>query len=133
MSGEKEIAVFFSWQSDLPKGLTTSAIRKAMRGAASELEDGQDLRFKLQEATSNTPGSPYIPGEIERKIRLCDIFVADITTVVTRFLKMKVLTPLEPIRMRRPGTSVSACSIWPVLGAFRALILASVSPTVPTI
>jgi hypothetical protein len=73
--------VFFSWQSDLSQGPTTRAIRAALRTASSEVEAKQSIDITLEEATSNTPGSPYIPYALAEKIRRTDIFVADITTV----------------------------------------------------
>jgi hypothetical protein len=76
------VRIFFSWQSDLPQGPTTRAIRAALRAAASEVEAKHPVDVILEEATSNAPGSPYIPYELAEKIRKSDIFVADITTVV---------------------------------------------------
>ncbi|MEX2695822.1 hypothetical protein [Rhizobium mongolense] len=78
-----EITIFFSWQSDLPQGPTTKAIRKALREAFSEIEADHDVHLKLDEATRNVPGAANIPFEIARKIEAADIFVCDITTVAT--------------------------------------------------
>ncbi|WP_316171104.1 hypothetical protein [Bradyrhizobium sp. SZCCHNRI1058] len=78
----RTIRVFFSWQSDLPQGPTTRAVRAALRAASSEVESKHPVDLVLEEATSNTPGSPYIPYELAEKIRKSDIFVADITAVV---------------------------------------------------
>lgn len=77
----RQVRIFFSWQSDLPQASTTRAIRTALRAAASELEAEHPVNFSIEEATSNTPGSPYIPWALAEKIRQADIFVSDITTV----------------------------------------------------
>lgn len=77
----RPIRIFFSWQSDLAQGPTTRAIRAALRAASSEIESKHPVDIVLEEATSNTPGSPYIPYELAEKIRKSDIFVADITTI----------------------------------------------------
>jgi hypothetical protein len=77
----RKVRIFFSWQSDLPQAATTRAIRTALRAAAGELEAEQPVDFSIEEATSNTPGSPYIPWALAEKIRQADIFVSDITTV----------------------------------------------------
>lgn len=39
------------------------------------------MRLIVEEATTGNSGSPYIPGALAEKIRKCDIFVRDITTV----------------------------------------------------
>lgn len=77
------IRIFFSWQSDLPPGSTTAAIRAALKVAASKLEGESTIRITLDEATRGVPGSPYIPFVLAEKIRAADIFVGDITTVAT--------------------------------------------------
>lgn len=78
----RAIRVFFSWQSDLDQALTSRAIRGALRAALTDLEAKHPVDLLLEEATSNTPGSPYIPFELAEKIRKSDVFVGDITTVV---------------------------------------------------
>ncbi len=83
MTPVKEITVFFSWQSDLPQGPTTKAIRKALRDAFSEIEAEHDFHLKLDEATRKVSGAANIPFEIARKIEAADIVVCDITTVAT--------------------------------------------------
>ncbi len=53
-----------------------------MRTASNEIEAKHSVDITLDEATSNSAGSPYIPYELAEKIRKADIYVADITTVV---------------------------------------------------
>ncbi len=92
MTGNKKINVFFSWQSDLDAALTTRAIKKALNDVAFAMGD-VDIDVKIIEATSNSPGSPYIPGEIARKIHKSDVFVADITPITESTASKKCPNP----------------------------------------
>lgn len=77
-----KLNVFYSWQSDLPKGTTSSAIRTCIKKAIPEIEGKfEDLVISLTEATSNDPGTPDIAERILHKIDECDVFIADITTI----------------------------------------------------
>jgi hypothetical protein len=78
----KTVRIFFSWQSDLNQEVTTRAIRAALRAAMTAVENDYPVDITLEEATSNVPGSPYIPYALADKISKADIFVGDITTVV---------------------------------------------------
>lgn len=74
--------IFFSWQSDLPEAETTRVIRKAIKKARSKIENNfENVNINIEEATSNTPGSPDIPKIIFEKILLSDIFICDVTTI----------------------------------------------------
>lgn len=73
--------IFFSWQIDLPIAVSTSLIRRCLKDAASELESEREMSISVEEATTGSEGSPYIPDELAEKIRKCDIFVGDVTTV----------------------------------------------------
>jgi len=74
--------IFYSWQSDLPKTTNLTGIRQCLRVAVNNLEsEYEDLRFELEEATRNMPGSPNIPETIFAKISNCDIFICDLTTI----------------------------------------------------
>lgn len=74
--------IFFSWQSDVAPNATTRAIRQAATAAAATATEKHGELVNVVEATSNSPGSPYIPGELARKIQNSDIFIGDITTIV---------------------------------------------------
>lgn len=77
-----DFTVFYSWQSDLPDGTNRQAIRSALRVASNKVEtETTALRVVLDEATRGEPGSPNIPATILEKIRSCDVFVCDITTI----------------------------------------------------
>ena len=62
----QKLKVFFSWQSDLKKEFTTKPIRRALKDAVSAMDD-DDVDLYISESTSNSPGSPFIPGEIAKK------------------------------------------------------------------
>ncbi|MBP2149345.1 hypothetical protein [Xanthobacter flavus] len=75
------VRVFFSWQSDVLPEKTTNLVRKAIKLAAIKIEKDKNIFVEILEATTNSPGSPYVPYEIVRKIRECDVFIADVTPV----------------------------------------------------
>lgn len=84
MEREKQIKVFYSWQSDLPISTNRNLIRAALRAASSLLEAellDQGVNIVVDEATRNCPGSPDIPATILNKIEDADIFVCDISTI----------------------------------------------------
>ncbi|WP_055413814.1 TIR domain-containing protein [Nonlabens sp. YIK11] len=82
MIEENKVTIFYSWQSDLPKGTNQNAIRKALRSVANKLEDvTPETQIILDEATRNTSGSPNIPMTIFSKISSSDIFICDLTTI----------------------------------------------------
>lgn len=77
-----EFIVFYSWQSDLPDATNRQAIRSGLRVASNKLEsENPTMRVIVDEATRGAPGSPNIPATIMEKIRSCDVFVCDITTI----------------------------------------------------
>jgi hypothetical protein len=77
-----EFIVFYSWQSDLPDATNRQAIRSGLRVASNKLEsENSTVRVIIDEATRGAPGSPNIPATIMEKIRSCDVFVCDITTI----------------------------------------------------
>lgn len=77
-----EQKIFYSWQSDLPKGCNLNGIRQSLRNAANEIENNiENIRIELDEATRNTSGSPNIPLTIFDKIDSCDVFICDVTTI----------------------------------------------------
>src|SRR5713101_3413873 len=84
MGEPKTLRVFYPWQSDLPDATNRRAIRNALTSTSSALQErysAQDLRFVLDEATRDVPGSPSIPEEILQKIDASDIFVCDVTPI----------------------------------------------------
>ncbi|PHR71872.1 MAG: hypothetical protein COA67_05640 [Lutibacter sp.] len=94
MEIEKQITIFYSWQSDLPKQTNLNAIRQSIRSATNSVEDQiDDVVFKLDEATRNVPGSPNIPMTIFEKITKSDIFICDLTTINTDATDIQRKTP----------------------------------------
>jgi hypothetical protein len=75
----RPLTLFYSWQSDLPDLANRNGIRDALRGVRKAIKGEIDLL--VDEATRDTPGSPNIPNKIFEKIRACDVFVADVTTI----------------------------------------------------
>jgi hypothetical protein len=87
---KSKITIFYSWQSDLPKETNQNGIRLSIKSAIPLIEAMiDDLDITLDEATSNTPGSPYIPGKIVQKISKSDVFICDLTPIGESFDKKK--------------------------------------------
>lgn len=76
----KKLRLFYAWQSDLASTANRNGIRNALRAVAKSVRPC--VALTIDEATRDTPGSPNIPAKIMEKIRTCDLFVADVTTVV---------------------------------------------------
>lgn len=78
---EREITIFYSWQSDLPnsttRGLIQSSIEQAVRYTSHTTEVVADRD------TQGVFGSPDIVETIFSKINDCDIFIADVSAVTT--------------------------------------------------
>ena len=79
------IQIFYSWQTDTDAKYNNRLIQKALEQAIKRLEkDKADFRFKpiLDRAgDAKQAGSPNIVSLINKKVRTCDIFVADVTYV----------------------------------------------------
>ena len=93
MPEEKELIIFYSWQSDLPQITNQKAIRNALRFASSLIEETSDIRIVVDEATRGESGSPNIPVTILQKISICDIFVCDLTTINPEASEFNKKTP----------------------------------------
>lgn len=79
---DQKFVVFYSWQSDLPKKANQNFLRTALRTASTKFEDRvSNHSVEVDEATRGVPGSPNIPLTILEKIRTCDVFVCDISTI----------------------------------------------------
>jgi hypothetical protein len=75
--------IFFSWQSDLPSGVTRTFIEEALKRAASTVakEDTIDVEPVIDRDTTGVPGSPDISSTIIAKIDDAQAFVADVTII----------------------------------------------------
>ena len=79
------IQIFYSWQTDTDAKYNNYLIQKALKAAIERLEKKKaDSRFKPMLDRAGDPkqaGSPNVVTSINKKIRTCDIFVADVTYV----------------------------------------------------
>ncbi len=73
--------LFYSWQSDRPSELCRRFIDTALRTAAEALGGTIGVEIEVDSDTQNEPGTPPITETILRKIRECDAFVADMTSI----------------------------------------------------
>jgi len=81
MSDDLErLAVFFSWQSDLPASGNTSAIRSAIRRAADAIEAEGTVRIDLLDSPRGS-GAREIAVDLAEHILQCDVFIADVSIV----------------------------------------------------
>lgn len=111
-----QYTLFFSWQNDRKD--TRSVINAALREAKAALEaDGIEL--VVDQDTRNRTGKRNIDAEVLDKIRRCDIFLADLTPVVTyntpaldaltnslnaiQALSNKIQEPMAKIMVARPA------------------------------
>jgi len=76
---EKEVIVFYSWQSDLPGAENRYLISDAIEKAVKSLRD--TVEVVADRDTKDVMGSPNIEETIFNKINNCDIFVADVSLV----------------------------------------------------
>lgn len=75
----RRLIVFFSWQSDIPQN--HSKIKNGLEKACKRLSKELCCEVVYDESTCGEPGSPKIDDVVEKKIDLCDVFVADATPV----------------------------------------------------
>lgn len=94
MTTNKNLTIFYSWQSDLPFETNQRGISLCAENALLKLKEKEDhLIISLDEATRNETGSPDIPQTIFNKITNSDIFICDITTIDRDTLKRKTPNP----------------------------------------
>ena len=78
---EREIKVFYSWQSDLPNSTTRGLIQSSIEAAVRNMRD--TVEVTADRDTQGVYGFPDIVETIFSKIDDCDIFVADVSVVTT--------------------------------------------------
>lgn len=78
----KQYRLFFSWQNDRreTKGIVFSALRRAAKKLATE-----GIELFIDQDTRDRVGKRNIATEVLEKINHCDIFVADLTPVITYY------------------------------------------------
>jgi hypothetical protein len=86
MNSSLDNTVFYAWQSDRNQDHCRYFIRDAAKRALKII--ASDVQVKeapsLDHDTKGEPGTPHIAKTIQRKIRRCKIFLADLTAV-TRY------------------------------------------------
>lgn len=77
-----QYTLFFSWQNDRKdtKAIIFAALNKAKEKFADE-----GIELVLDQDTRDRTGKRNIDAEVLRKIRDCDIFLADLTPAITYF------------------------------------------------
>lgn len=78
----KEYRLFYSWQNDRKD--TKRIIMSALRVAAETLRK-YDIALIVDQDTRGRTGKRNIDAEVLEKIRGCDIFLADLTPVITYY------------------------------------------------
>lgn len=76
----EQYRLFFSWQNDRKD--TKKVINGALRKVAEQLKK-EGLELLIDQDTRERVGKRNIDAEVLEKIRKCDIFVADLTPVIT--------------------------------------------------
>ena len=77
------LAIFYSWQSDLPGNKARNFIRECIDEAIDLAEESETIEAERDEATKGTTGSPNIVTTLFSKIDNCDFFVADVSLCYT--------------------------------------------------
>ena len=78
----KQYRLFFSWQNDRKEA--KSVVFSALRKAAKKL-DAEGMKLFIDQDTRERVGKRNIATEVLDKINRCDIFVADLTPVITYY------------------------------------------------
>jgi hypothetical protein len=79
-----DVAVFYSWQSDLPKRITRNFIERSLEIALKSASAKLHVKLILDQDAREERGSPNIPDTIQEKIRNAAVLVADLSIVAQR-------------------------------------------------
>jgi len=76
-------SLFYSWQSDLPSGVTREFIREALDAAADAVNSAIEIEdaIRVTSDTEDAPGHPPIFETILEKIDTSSVFVPDVSIV----------------------------------------------------
>jgi hypothetical protein len=78
--------IFYAWQSDRDLDICRYLIRDAAKLAMKKLKTEPHVlsapAFKLDQDRQGVTGHPHIASVIRKKIKACDVFLADLTHVV---------------------------------------------------
>lgn len=82
---KKARTVFYSWQSDLPNRTNRGFIQDALEDVAEDLrsDDAVAVEPVIDRDTADVPGSPAIADTIMQKIARADVFVPDVSIVMS--------------------------------------------------
>jgi hypothetical protein len=82
---DEELTVFYAWQSDSPSRDNRNFIESALEQAFKNLHKAGKVQSspRLDKDTKDIPGIPDIANTILDKIRVADVFVADVSYVGT--------------------------------------------------
>ena len=83
-----KLTIFYSWQSTTEESFNRHFIKKCIEKAVASLKITRklkDVKFEIQESTSDLSGTPDIVQIIESRIKECDIFIGDLTIVNSYF------------------------------------------------
>lgn len=77
------VTVFYAWQADTPYKVNHGFIEEAANAACERInrDSEQSWNVRVESGAEGAPGMCDIPAEILKKIRNCDIFLADMTLV----------------------------------------------------
>jgi hypothetical protein len=80
---DEELTVFYAWQSDSPSRDNRNFIESALEQAFKNLHKSGKVQSspRLDKDTKDIPGIPDIANTILDKIRVADVFVADVSYV----------------------------------------------------
>lgn len=81
---KNKIYIFFSWQSDVPDN--RFFIDRKIKEAITEIKglpEMSECNITYDHSTQNRSGSPDIVSTVHSKINQCDVFIADITPIVS--------------------------------------------------
>jgi hypothetical protein len=90
-----DVTIFYAWQMDRPDPVNKKLIHDAALGACERItrDKSNDWQVRLDSDTQGEAGMCDIPKVILRKIRGCDMFLADLTLVGSSKSKPDKLFP----------------------------------------
>lgn len=96
--------IFFSWQSDIPG--QREVIKQELLAQTYRLEEENDCHIEIDEDTRSVPGMIPIADTVLEKIRMADIFVCDISPVVSIPRNNKDGNNIPDVEKKMPNSNV---------------------------
>lgn len=116
-----DITIFYSWQSDTNHKTNRNYINKVLEQIRKELEAELKITITLDKDTKNISGSPDIINVIRKKIEKCDIFIGDVTPIISTDNK----------KIPNPNVMLELGYAWSQKGADRILMILNESYSSP--